>query len=559
MPSCLGIYIEKNIIKYAKLSKEKESIKVDAFGLKFYDRDRLEEAIEQIMTETGSNGVPISVNVSNETYHYFNILSILKGKDVENVVKTEFESYCFENKVPPNLYENKYTLVNSLEEKGKVRVINVAASKMDLSSKIQSLNKFRLTTLTPISMTIKNIMELQEKENSLIVNIEDKTTVTTLMNQKIYDVTVFEDGMEEVLEFIEKRENSLSKAYEICKGTTISINPELETETNNSTYLEVIMNTMYNIAGHVKKIINESHAKIDKIYLTGTAATINNIDLFFQDYLALMSCEIIKPYFIKTLMKGVNIKDYIEVNTAISLALQGLNMGIEGMNFKKNEFKDVLKNSINITMPKPHIAKSKISKTKAEKVIDETKQKKNKENMEKMQNAIKINWASEFTLVATVVKIILAVGVYLAVIITISNITFEKQAEVDALISKTNKEIREIQTDAQKIKDKKTEYERLITELENINSTADEITSRRNSIPDLLYKITNAIPKEVQITSIKNTSDTKIVITTQTKTYDHIGMFIAKLKNDEILVNVIASSGVQSGGVIKVTIEGELP
>ena len=146
MPSCLGIYIEKNIIKYAKLSKEKESIKVDAFGLKFYDRDRLEEAIEQIMTETGSNGVPISVNVSNETYHYFNILSILKGKDVENVVKTEFESYCFENKVPPNLYENKYTLVNSLEEKGKVRVINVAASKMDLSSKIQSLNKFRLTT-----------------------------------------------------------------------------------------------------------------------------------------------------------------------------------------------------------------------------------------------------------------------------------------------------------------------------------------------------------------------------------------------------------------------------
>ena len=408
-------------------------------------------------------------------------------------------------------------------------------------------------------MTIKNIMELQEKENSLIVNIEDKTTVTTLMNQKIYDVTVFEDGMEEVLEFIEKRENSLSKAYEICKGTTISINPELETETNNSTYLEVIMNTMYNIAGHVKKIINESHAKIDKIYLTGTAATINNIDLFFQDYLALMSCEIIKPYFIKTLMKGVNIKDYIEVNTAISLALQGLNMGIEGMNFKKNEFKDVLKNSINITMPKPHIAKSKISKTKAEKVIDETKQKKNKENMEKMQNAIKINWASEFTLVATVVKIILAVGGYLAVIITISNITFEKQAEVDALISKTNKEIREIQTDAQKIKDKKTEYERLITELENINSTADEITSRRNSIPDLLYKITNAIPKEVQITSIKNTSDTKIVITTQTKTYDQIGMFIAKLKNDEILVNVIASSGVQSGGVIKVTIEGELP
>ena len=32
-----------------------------------------------------------------------------------------------------------------------------------------------------------------------------------------------------------------------------------------------------------------------------------------------------------------------------------------------------------------------------------------------------------------------------------------------------------------------------------------------------------------------------------------------KLKNDEILTNVIASSGVKTNGIIQVTIEGELP
>lgn len=30
MPSCLGLYIDKNLIKYAKVSKDHEFIKVDS-------------------------------------------------------------------------------------------------------------------------------------------------------------------------------------------------------------------------------------------------------------------------------------------------------------------------------------------------------------------------------------------------------------------------------------------------------------------------------------------------------------------------------------------------
>ena len=37
MPSCLGIYIENNLIKYAKVSKERDNIKLDAYGVKFYE------------------------------------------------------------------------------------------------------------------------------------------------------------------------------------------------------------------------------------------------------------------------------------------------------------------------------------------------------------------------------------------------------------------------------------------------------------------------------------------------------------------------------------------
>ena len=36
--SCLGLYIEENLIKYAKVSKDHDIIKVEAFGIKFYDK-----------------------------------------------------------------------------------------------------------------------------------------------------------------------------------------------------------------------------------------------------------------------------------------------------------------------------------------------------------------------------------------------------------------------------------------------------------------------------------------------------------------------------------------
>ena len=34
MPSCLGLYIEKNLIKYAKVTKDHDFIKVDSFGIR---------------------------------------------------------------------------------------------------------------------------------------------------------------------------------------------------------------------------------------------------------------------------------------------------------------------------------------------------------------------------------------------------------------------------------------------------------------------------------------------------------------------------------------------
>ena len=59
MASCLGLYVESNIIKYAKVSKEQDKIKIEAFGVKFYDD--LEKTIDQIIEELYSYKTQISI------------------------------------------------------------------------------------------------------------------------------------------------------------------------------------------------------------------------------------------------------------------------------------------------------------------------------------------------------------------------------------------------------------------------------------------------------------------------------------------------------------------
>ena len=46
MQNCLGIYIENNLIKYAKISKDKNNFKVEAYGLKFFEN--INDAIKKL-------------------------------------------------------------------------------------------------------------------------------------------------------------------------------------------------------------------------------------------------------------------------------------------------------------------------------------------------------------------------------------------------------------------------------------------------------------------------------------------------------------------------------
>ena len=95
MQSCLGLYLENNLIKYAKVTKDHDNYRIESFGMKFYDN--IEETIKQIVSETYSFKTPISVNLSDEKYTYAQLFSLLKKKDLDKAVNTEFDFFCNES------------------------------------------------------------------------------------------------------------------------------------------------------------------------------------------------------------------------------------------------------------------------------------------------------------------------------------------------------------------------------------------------------------------------------------------------------------------------------
>lgn len=542
MASCLGLYIESNLIKYAKVSKEHDNLKVEAFGIEFYDD--LSKAIEQVVEETYSYKTPISINLSDEMYTYFDVFSLLGKNYLPKVVQTEFESYCVDKGYNPNVFETRYALVDNIDDKEKLRVINISANKLELNRRASALDSYRLTAITPISMAITNIVDLPDKENALIVNMEENTIITTVTDRKIYDVDILDEGSTDVLSKINIKENSYAKAYEACKNTTIytAEGRDLGTE---QTYLDDIMPTLNQIVSYVSKKISNSLAPIKKVYLTGSLTCINNIDLYFQEFLPDVECKILKPNFINTDGNVINIREYIEVNSAIALGAQGLDVGVTGMNFKKKNLSDILKSDIG-SSSKSGKAKSSVWSMDVD-----------------LSDFLTFDLGEKLTqveknLLRTALGLFLLIVVYSLLSGFLTTQMHKKENEVNAQIGQTTEQINLAKSDKGKIDTKTNEYKEMTKALQEISDRASDVNQSRNIIPNLLNQIMFVIPENVQIVSIENTTDKHIVIVAQSDKYEPLGYFKAKLNSDRILYDVVSDSGVSDGSVIKVTIEGDL-
>lgn len=519
MSSCLGLYIEGNIIKYAKISKEHENIKLESFGIKF--DDNVINAVRQVVNETNSDKIPISVNLSDEKYTYANLFSLLNDKDLKKAINTEFDYFCKENGKNSNVLEYRYLLSPNFIQADKVLSLYAYTDKGSVASKLQTLNNYRVSNIVPLPLSITNLNKFENK-NSVIINIESNTSITFIVKGKIQKVEIIDIGMKNILENIVVKEKSYSKAYEICKGTTIYTLQDKDIQLEENEHIEDIMPALYSIIEKVRKVINESEIYVENIYITGLGVAINNIDLYFQDNFPEEKCEILTPFFINKSNVRLNIKDVIEVNSAIALALEGVGLGNKNINFRNQEGADKVKELFRIDF---------------------------KEALDVVEK----------NMVRFAVGLILLIVSYGIVSHFIINQITNKDNEIKSYIEGTQRQIVSIVNNTKLINERTTQYETFINKIKESSNMIAQSYARKNAIPNLLTEIMFNIPKEVQLISIENPSSKSINIQARSKEYEQLGYFIAKLKNEGILMNITSTSGVKQGEFVVITISGQLP
>lgn len=457
----------------------------------------------------------------------------------------EFDSLCYDKAINKNALETRYVLVPDANDKEKIKTIYISDNKIELNKRMQELEGNMVGNISPLPMAIANIANVKEKENAIIVNIEDKTTITTIMDQKIYNIDKIDIGSLEILNNINLKENSYNKSYEICKNTTIyTMESKDLMQDDENIYLEDIMPTLYNIVQAVKNITENSINKIDKLYITGTVAVINNIDLYFQEYFPEIKCEILKPYFIPETVK-INMKDYIEVNSAIALGLQGLGYGVKNINFKKPSLYDRL----------PIWMKIQIG----------SKSENNKSIIKNMKN--KFNFSFDFKgaldntekwLIRSTVGILMFIILYSSFSIFLNYQNNRKMQEIQNVKEDTEGQIQILEQDKATLNNHISRYEEVLRNIQDYKSESNENKKIKDSIPNLLTSLMYGMPKGVTITSITNTSGYNIKIEAKAREYSELGYLIGKIKTSNILYNVTTSESVKQNDMIRLVIEGSL-
>ena len=532
MPSSLGIHIENDVIKYAKVRKEKDLVKVEAFNVIFYED--LKSTIRQIITETNSNKIPIVVNLSDEIYNYFQISSLMNKQDMKKAIELEFELLCDERNIKKNTLETRFLFAPSTESTEKMQGIAISGNQADIVQKKMNFENIKIAGIHPMTTSITNLVNPNENANIAILNIEEKTKLTIMSGGEIVSIDVIDDGMKNILNKINMVENSKQKSYEVCKNTTLyTQDAEGESQEGNE-YLDSIIPTLYSIATKTKEKIEDVGINVSKLYITGMATSINNIDLYFQEYFEKSRCEILRPFFANISSIKTSIKDYIEVNSAIALALNGIGYGYGELNFlttKSAAPKNVFKNS-----------------------------------GEKSTFAGKSSFSGAFDAVEkSLLRLSITGGIALVLFMAasywITIQTEQKSQEVEAKLAEVQKEIGIIDSDINKVTEGTKKYQEQIEILNNLDEKLEnERIVEASSVPILLYNLTEIIPERVQILTLQNDKDsTHIVIEAQSDSYEQLGYFKAAIATESFLKNVKSTSGTMSNNIITTIIEGDLP
>jgi hypothetical protein len=554
MPSCLGIYAEDNLIKYAKLSKDKTTglINVLSYGIKFYDN--FVQTLDNIIAETDSSKDDICVNLTKEEYVYIDVFNRLNAKDTKQMLKTEFDSHMNEKGLPENVLEMRYYLVKNTGKTDTFKAVCVSANKAILSKISQNFSGKKLVNISPIGLSIPNLFKNRGMDQkAAVINIEDKTTVTVFKDGEISNVVQIPLGMDDIISRISDKYNSYAKAYEACKTIT-AYTDGYGNDDENKEILDFLLPMFYDLMQRIDNILGDYRKELRNIYLTGTGVIINNLDLFFQEYYAEIPCEILRPYFVNKDIS--NLKDIIEVNSATAIALSALD-GKKDMNFYSGSAGgpislDLIKKKIKSFDIKSSMEKfASMAKNLEEKVKEKTalkagkKRKKAQVDFEedevqepKHELDTKVLDYLDAWLIRVSLGLMVGFSVYAGVAYYAGQILSEKNKLADETMAEIRQELADIESDTTQINSSAVEYQSKTNKLEDIINQIIREDERSFNIPNLLSQIMFMVPDDVKITNLEVASNNGVVIEANSGKYSQLGYFVSKLKLENILQNV---------------------
>ena len=320
MASALGIFIDRNIIKYAKLNGTKDKLKVESYGMKYGENHK--ELLKQIIEETNSSKNNVVINAAEIHYEETSIFSMLKKKDYDKAVEVAYEEIIDKQKLRPELLEYGYILSKNPADSEKLHVLLGIQEKGAMETRANLFGQnVMLYSQMPIGISISNIYE--SPLPALIVNIEEDTYITEIYDTEPIKVTRIATGTKNIIDTINNEENSISKSYEVLRNMVLPTDDMDQISCEGNEYAPVIVSEVMKIVSEIKSVMKKRPGIYKKIYISGTGATISNLETFIEKLIDDVECDILRPAGIEG-QKKVAIKEYVDVNSAIALACEAL-------------------------------------------------------------------------------------------------------------------------------------------------------------------------------------------------------------------------------------------
>ena len=605
MPSCLGFYTDKNMIKYAKVNRDKTSgmYMLEAYGVKFYDN--IITTIDEIAQEVGMEQCTVSLTMMNEGYHAVEVFSGLKSKDRDDLVRSEFDAFCEQKGLVSTALELRYQLVHNTGNIDKYVALCSYVSKGELANSNTNFEGFKISSIAPLGLSVGNLFNNKGiDEEAAIINIENKTTITILLRNEIQDVIEIPLGMEDILDKLAEKYNSYAKAYEACKKISVYIDDVTTLDEESRDILDVVLPVLYDIRQRADEIIAPYKRLIKTVYISGAAVTINNVDLYFQENFPSMRVENVKPFFLSQQDKATQ-NEIIEVNSAIAIALNGLGMVDPDIDFSGAAKKVMRANPLKDVFEKVNL-KAKITDIKAsfkefgenikskaltpkrarggrgapspiQQALDKVKGLLGKGGKGKVRVAFDADVrgqgdysgmdSGEVTesspidtwLVRLFVACLSVFLIYFVLAAYTTHALETKIAESDKVIATVESNIKRAEADADYIKNKTAEYSSKIAKLEEVMEVI--ATEKRKSsfdIPNFMSQVMFVIPQGVSITNIVINDMGEVEIYAVSSQYAQLGYFVSRLKLEKILLNVNMTV-LEMEQNIKIKVGGVLP